>query len=203
MAREYKCEQIWTYICSHDVVNARDVSLNTGISADLVNVNLSRFANRGWLTYVSGKGVSGDPKCYRKTHQARPEFKGHTRDKSQSRYSKSDRQMLWNNMKISRKFTVTDLLSSIDVPVRVAERFITVLHKAGYVSPFTVRGAQVKRLNNGYEPVWVLTRDTGRLAPKGRKSGLWDQNEKKFYRFQTLDEANNQSKVSSKKEINQ
>lgn len=202
MSREYKCERIWAYIRKCDSVTTPEVAKHTGISADLVSVNLSRFANKGFLVHVSGKGIPGDPKRYEKTPFARPVF-GNKRAKLQAKrkFSKSDRQMLWNNMKITRKFTVTDLLSSIDVTPQVAERFINALSRAGYLAPFKVRGQQAKVLNNGYEAVWILVRDTGRLAPKGRRSGLWDQNEKTFYPYRSEAETKSEARNSPNKEL--
>ncbi len=95
---------------------------------------------------------------------------------------KTVQQKMWNTMKISRFFTLSDLAITSGVDDSGASTYTTFLVRAGYVRLMDkIERFKAKGDQNRYQ----LIRDTGRFAPMVRaaQGGCWDQNEQRFYQF--------------------
>lgn len=79
------------------------------------------------------------------------------------------RERAWRSMRFQRRFTIPDIVSSAAIetdgnPHASIARYLRVLRDAGYVKPSTRRVDRIAETSNGFK-VWILIRDTGRLAP--------------------------------------
>ena len=195
-------QKVWEYAKAHPLCNAQQLSRELSLSIVQVRDALHGLVQKELMMRVKGTGHVSSPYLY-KTTGSEPCFgKGKSPSKKVSkRFNKTNRQKLWNNMKISRKFTISELLSTISVGESTARNFVTYLLKTGYVVEKS-RLPSKKRLSvmNGKEIEWLLIRDTGRLAPIVRKDGCWDQNEQKMYLFPIVQ--NGRSQQVGKEESN-
>jgi len=111
--------------------------------------------------------------------------RGHCGDgrvvRSQNR--KTKQQKMWNAMKMHKHFTRQDLQMTAEVTDSHAKSYLSALHKSGYVS-FLLK-VKAGQKSKGKLSRYSLLRNTGKLAPLVRKTGVWDQNEQVFYPFES------------------
>lgn len=102
---------------------------------------------------------------------------------------KTNQQKMWNTMKISRFFTLTDLMLTAETGQKQAWFYTDRLVKAGYVKVlFKVDSLLPVPARHGLTGRYQLVRDTGRYAPLCRDHGCWDQNQQQLYPFQREEE---------------
>ncbi|MFQ2387317.1 hypothetical protein ACK32P_04435 [Aeromonas dhakensis] len=184
-------EAAWRWMCQQDSFDLLEVA--AGSPLKLRNIYL---VVRGWLAsghlrcvYQKpfGRSFSFRGSRYQVVATAGdPEFgSGNRKTKQRQKrriHRKTVQQKMWNTMKISRFFTLSDLAITSGVDDAGASTYTTILIRAGYVrlvdkiERFKVKGDQ-----NRYQ----LIRDTGRFAPmvRAKQGGCWDQNEQRFYQF--------------------
>ncbi|SHO56074.1 hypothetical protein [Vibrio quintilis] len=177
-------QAIWEYISSHPNCRAEDLSAHLDIPITPCRNAIHGLIQKGLIHKTDGTGHVGRPFKYQVSTDEPPVWGKSPGGKIKIRSKKTNRQKLWNNMKISKKFTVSDLLSTLEIGENTARNYLTYLVKGGYVIEKS-RAPNKKRLSpsSGKEIEWFLIKDTGRLAPIVRHDGLWDQNEQKFYPF--------------------
>lgn len=79
------------------------------------------------------------------------------------------RERAWRSMRVQKRFTIPDIVSSAAIetdgnPHESVARYLRALRDAGYVKASARRVDKVSETSNGFK-VWMLIRDTGRLAP--------------------------------------
>lgn len=83
-------------------------------------------------------------------------------------------QRVWQSMRIMRRFTIGDLMTTSEAGKTAVEKYVAALRKAGYLRLVH------NRVNGraGSRDVFALARDTGPLAPIRRKdnTGVFDPN---------------------------
>ncbi|CZF86756.1 MULTISPECIES: hypothetical protein [Vibrionaceae] len=204
MASSNLRETAWKWLQDHPNSSARDISTATGINITHCRDSLNTWLKKGWVIQKKTKGKTRYPKRFSVDESAEPVWgqRGRIGSKIRYRHQKTKRQKLWNNMKIGRKFTVSDLVSSIDVEESTARNYLIYLNKSGFVVERS-RKPEKKRLSpsQGKEIEWLLIRDTGRLAPIVRREGCWDQNEQKLYPFQVPLKERQKQHCSSKEDM--
>ncbi len=98
---------------------------------------------------------------------------------------KTVQQKLWNTMKISRRFTLTDLMITANTNRNTAWHYTNQLVLAGYVRlAVRVNPRLSVQDKYGLTNIYQLIRDTGRFSPMKRENGCWDQNQQRLYPFQ-------------------
>lgn len=181
MHRENNRYLAWVFMKKVKTFTASDVAEELSVTHHQAFRYIRHFVESGYLKHIRGNGKNkrfgGEPKVFTVQSGIEPEF-GYIKNKEV--YTKTGQQKLWNNMKIARTFTVSSLLSSVDIRKGSAKEYVSSLVKAGYLK--VIRPA--KRLPNK-EGKYLLVRDTGRLAPRRcrDKRGMWDQNEQKFFPY--------------------
>ncbi|PMN90295.1 MarR family transcriptional regulator [Enterovibrio norvegicus] len=179
---------IWEYLSRHPNSTAGEISDALSLNRSYCNKFVNQLMHEGFAHRVGGKGNWKSPRRFSVNPELRPNL-GYDAKKGSpatKRFKKKARQKLWNNMKIERKFTISSILASIDVPKTTAYSYLAGLRAAAYIE-MVFDGKSVKGKQNGTtEHRYLLIRDTGRLAPIVRKDGCWDQNEQVLYSFQTV-----------------
>lgn len=79
----------------------------------------------------------------------------------------TQRDRLWQAMRIKGKFSVPELLELAGGSAANAQRYLARLARAGYLLELPRRGAGTAPTSNGFKR-WALIRDTGPLAPLWR-----------------------------------
>jgi predicted transcriptional regulator len=172
-----KRKSAWMQMLLRETFTAKDIADATNVSIVQCHTTIRVFISRGILTRVKGVGVYGNPRKLTVVLGKNPQFgSGGTIPKI---YKKNGRQQLWNNIKIARTFTIESLLSSIDVKITSAQEYVKCLKDAGYIV-LIKEGKKQKGVRNG-KNLYRLVNDTGRLAPRKVKDGMWDQNENALY----------------------
>lgn len=176
MKRDNKRYSAWQYMKTVTSFTAQEVANHLGISTHHAFRFIRMFEEEGYIKHISGNGKSkrfgGSPKRFAISTTSEPEF-GYQKNKKF--FVKTSCQKLWNNMKIARNFSVTDLLSSIDVKKGTAKEYVSLLLKAGYLSVIKQPGYFPNT-----EAKYHLVKDTGRLSPQKVNGGVWDRNTKQF-----------------------
>lgn len=97
-------------------------------------------------------------------------------------------QQVWQSMRIQRRFTTADLLTTADAGKSQVHKYCCALAKAGYLR------LQVPRVSGrpGSRDLWVLVRDSGPTAPIARKdrTGVYDPNTRVVWGTNGLPQAN-------------
>ena len=176
--------QAWEWMCQQETFLIKDVIAVTGMSEAHIYKVVRDWLAAGHLI-KHPDGVVSRP-AYFKVVSAQyvppiGKSSGQKRPKCRNK-RKTNQQKMWNTMKISRFFTLSDLAITSGVDDSGASTYTTFLIRAGYVrlvdkiERFKVKGDQ-----NRYQ----LIRDTGRFAPmvRAKQGGCWDQNEQHFYQF--------------------
>lgn len=166
----------WLQMLLRDRFTAKQIADAQGINIRQCHTTLRTFVKRGLIHQVSGTGKVGNPKIYQVVLGEMPSF-GSGRTLARI-HKKTGRQKLWNNMKIARKFTVADLLSTVSVAKTSAQEYVNKLLKAGYLEVI-----RPKQYFPNSEPKYLLIRDTGRLSPQVLSEGCWDRNQEKLYQY--------------------
>ncbi|WP_283132507.1 hypothetical protein [Enterovibrio norvegicus] len=202
MANESQRQKAWEYLLENPNIESNTLAAAIGMDKNMCRDTLRYWQERGWVEQVGGRGTTNDPMRFSTTLDAKPLWGGEARKgfSVKKHYKKNKRQMLWNNMKIERKFTAHSIVSSINVALPTAYDYIRTLVKAGYIE--LLPGSRRSRRLDTMKYRYLLVRDTGRLAPIARKNGCWDQNEQKLYPFETAEPKNRRSKRSSKEDLN-
>jgi predicted HTH transcriptional regulator len=172
---------VWRYIQKNPNSSASTVSLKLGIGKAYCQNIIRDLISIGCLHQTGGEGKSNNPRLLSIVEGK--QYRSHTSDSDLLRsrkFAKGNHQKLWNNMKIEQSFTARSITASVDIKEATAHRFITQLLKAGYLERIINSRKVIK---NRFSYRYRLIRDTGRLAPKLRKNGLWDMNEERFYSY--------------------
>ncbi|MFM4867260.1 hypothetical protein [Aeromonas caviae] len=184
-------EQVWLWMCQQESFDLLELIAQ----APIKQANAYQLMRR-WLAYghlqcvcekMRGRRVSFRGSRYQVTDPARaPQFGSGNRFNSPRKkrriHRKTVQQKMWNTMKISRFFTLSDLAITSGVDDSGASTYTTFLIRAGYVRLVNkIERFKVKGDQNRYQ----LIRDTGRFAPmvRAKQRGCWDQNEQHFYQF--------------------
>lgn len=176
----------WQHMATNERFTVNDIAVVTAGSLDFSRTTVRHFEKRGLIKQIAGAGLPGRPKVYARVEGLEPVLgRGHCGEgrvvRRQSR--KTKQQKMWNAMKMHRHFTRIDLQMTADATNSHASLYLNALHKAGYVRFLVKAKAGVQ--NNGTLSRYSLLRNTGKLAPLVRKTGVWDQNEQAFYPFES------------------
>lgn len=91
-------------------------------------------------------------------------------------------QRVWQSMRIHRRFTAPDLMTTAEAGETAVHKYLKALHAAGYL-----RLAQPRVSGRpGSFDLWALVRDSGPLAPIRRRdgSGVFDPNTQQVWSLQ-------------------
>ena len=182
--RQNKREMVWAYATTHAHFTALEVANDIGMDIGHCREIIMLFLNRGYLRYLTGSGVSGDPRKYSVVPGATPQIWLGGNGGIVRHRTKTIRQKIWNSMKISRVFTAKSVCVTSGGTEKAALTYIQKLKKAGYVEMLCQSDrARVPLYQNRQIATFRLIRDTGRKAPIARKDGCFDQNDGVFYPF--------------------
>ena len=186
-----KTEEAWLWMCKQDSFDMSELLAATDVKQANLYALMRRWLASGHLSCVvegplRQREVFGCNRYQVSDVNEPPKFGTNqgtciSRKKRKSR-RKTSQQKMWNTMKISRFFTLSDLAITSGVDDSGASTYTTFLVRAGYVRRMDkIERFKVKGDQNRYQ----LIRDTGRFAPMVRaaQGGCWDQNEQRFYQF--------------------
>ncbi len=182
-----KTEEAWLWMCKQDSFDMSELLAATDVKQANLYALMRRWLASGHLSCVvegplRQREVFGCNRYQVSDVNEPPKFgtnQGHciSRKKRKSR-RKTSQQKMWNTMKISRVFTLTELAMTSNSTSNHAGVYAKALAKAGYVK------VQAKAMpHRGEVAKYQLLRDTGRFAPIVRQNGCWDQNQQRLYPF--------------------
>jgi hypothetical protein len=182
-------EHAWLYMKKCDIFRAVDVAKAAKMDLPHCQSMISRFKRRGYIETVCGCGTADSPFVYKIIEGSTPRFGAGNRSLTNtnnrpSGRKKTKQQMMWNTIRISRCFSIEDLLMTAFVSDKHAYWYLIRLERAGYIK--AVNRVNTKRANQEimFEHTrYKLVRYTGARAPIVRPDGLWDQNEQVLYPF--------------------
>ncbi|MDH0308101.1 hypothetical protein [Aeromonas caviae] len=182
-----KTEEAWLWMCKQDSFDMSELLAATDVKQANLYALMRRWLASGHLSCVvegplRQREVFGCNRYQVSDVNEPPKFGTNqgtciSRKKRKSR-RKTSQQKMWNTMKISRVFTLTELAMTSNSTSNHAGVYAKALAKAGYVK------VQAKAMpHRGEVAKYQLLRDTGRFAPIVRQNGCWDQNQQRFYPF--------------------
>jgi hypothetical protein len=182
-----KTEEAWLWMCKQDSFDMSELLAATDVKQANLYALMRRWLASGHLSCVvegplRQREVFGCNRYQVSDVNEPPKFgtnQGNciSRKKRKSR-RKTSQQKMWNTMKISRVFTLTELAMTSNSTSNHAGVYAKALAKAGYVK------VQAKAMpHRGEVAKYQLLRDTGRFAPIVRQNGCWDQNQQRLYPF--------------------
>ncbi|MFM5757766.1 hypothetical protein [Aeromonas hydrophila] len=182
-----KTEEAWLWMCKQDSFDMSELLAATDVKQANLYALMRRWLASGHLSCVvegplRQREVFGCNRYQVSDVNEPPKFGTNqgtciSRKKRKSR-RKTSQQKMWNTMKISRVFTLTELAMTSNSTSNHAGVYAKALAKAGYVK------VQAKAMpHRGEVAKYQLLRDTGRFAPIVRQSGCWDQNQQRLYPF--------------------
>lgn len=182
-----KTEEAWLWMCKQDSFDMSELLAATDVKQANLYALMRRWLASGHLNCVvegplRQREVFGCNRYQVSDVNEPPKFGTNqgtctSRKKRKSR-RKTSQQKMWNTMKISRVFTLTELAMTSNSTSNHAGVYAKALAKAGYVK------VQAKAMpHRGEVAKYQLLRDTGRFAPIVRQNGCWDQNQQRLYPF--------------------
>ncbi|WP_328222404.1 hypothetical protein [Aeromonas caviae] len=182
-----KTEEAWLWMCKQDSFDMSELLAATDVKQANLYALMRRWLASGHLSCVvegplRQREVFGCNRYQVSDVNEPPKFGTNqgtciSRKKRKSR-RKTSQQKMWNTMKISRVFTLTELAMTSNSTSNHAGVYAKALAKAGYVK------VQAKAMpHRGEVAKYQLLRDTGRFAPIVRQNGCWDQNQQLLYPF--------------------
>ena len=182
-----KTEEAWLWMCKQDSFDMSELLAATDVKQANLYALMRRWLASGHLSCVvegplRQREVFGCNRYQVSDVNEPPKFGTNqgtciSRKKRKSR-RKTSQQKMWNTMKISRVFTLTELAMTSNSTSIHAGVYAKALAKAGYVK------VQAKAMpHRGEVAKYQLLRDTGRFAPIVRQNGCWDQNQQRLYPF--------------------
>ena len=182
-----KTEEAWLWMCKQDSFDMSELLAATDVKQANLYALMRRWLASGHLSCVvegplRQREVFGCNRYQVSDVNEPPKFGTNqgtciSRKKRKSR-RKTSQQKMWNTMKISRVFTLTELAMTSNTTSNHAGVYAKALAKAGYVK------VQAKAMpHRGEVAKYQLLRDTGRFAPIVRQNGCWDQNQQRLYPF--------------------
>lgn len=182
-----KTEEAWLWMCKQDSFDMSELLAATDVKQANLYALMRRWLASGHLRCVvegplRQREVFGCNRYQVSDVNEPPKFGTNqgtciSRKKRKSR-RKTSQQKMWNTMKISRVFTLTELAMTSNSTSNHAGVYAKALAKAGYVK------VQAKAMpHRGEVAKYQLLRDTGRFAPIVRQNGCWDQNQQRLYPF--------------------
>lgn len=176
----------WQHMAANERFTVGDIAAVIAEPIDYGRTIVKSFEKRGFIQHVAGIGVAGRPKVYARIEGREPVL-GCGRSAEgrvvRRRSQKTQQQKMWNAMKMHKHFTRLDLQMTAEVTDSRARFYLSALNKAGYVRFLVKVKAGVQ--NKGKLSRYSLLRNTGKLAPLVRKTGVWDQNQQVFYPFES------------------
>lgn len=182
-----KTEEAWLWMCKQDSFDMSELLAASDVKQANLYALMRRWLASGHLSCVvegplRQREVFGCNRYQVSDVNEPPKFGTNqgtciSRKKRKSR-RKTSQQKMWNTMKISRVFTLTELAMTSNSTSNHAGVYAKALAKAGYVK------VQAKAMpHRGKVAKYQLLRDTGRFAPIVRQNGCWDQNQQRLYPF--------------------
>ena len=162
-----------------DRFSSDEIAAAIGVSKVQGNNIVRHFLDKDLIKIVWGTGAAWNPRLMRIVLNTG--YKWGSGGGVNYLPKKNGQQMLWNSIKILRTFTIDALTYPVDVAPTSAQQYIKSLRESGYLK-LRLIGKRQKGILNGFN-VYVLIRDTGRLAPKMMKNGCWDQNTQQLYPY--------------------
>ena len=188
-----KTEEAWLWMCKQDSFDMSELLAATDVKQANLYALMRRWLASGHLhCVVEGtlrqREVFGCNRYQVSDVNQPPKFgtnqRPYTSRKKRKSRRKTSQQKMWNTMKISRVFTLAELVMTSDSTSNHAGTYAKALTKAGYVK------VQARAMpHRGEVAKYQLLRDTGRFAPIVRKNGCWDQNQQRLYPFLVEEEA--------------
>ena len=191
-------EAAWRWMCQQDSFDLLEVAEGSPLKLRNIYLVVRSWLASGHLRCVYqkpfGSSVSFRGSRYQVVETAGDPAFGSGNRKTKQRqkrriHRKTVQQKMWNTMKISRFFTLTDLMLTAETGQKQAWFYTDRLVKAGYVKVlFKVDSLLPVPARHGLTGRYQLVRDTGRYAPLCRDHGCWDQNQQQLYPFQREEE---------------
>lgn len=185
MVKETKTTEAWRWCCQRPTFTRRELVEANNISNSYADKMLARWIKSHSVEICTTKqprlfsAIPSNPPPFGKGSNSR--LRGPCERKRN--YRKTGRQKIWNSIKISRRFTLADLIATCGVNRTVAWCYVEGLVRAGYVKTLHRREHHLP-LSDRTPSRYQLLRDTGRYAPMLRKDGVWDQNEQRLYIYE-------------------
>lgn len=193
---ETKTELAWNWICQRESFSAQEVINGVEINKQQMYRVINAWLSAGYIRVVSPPAQKRQ-RIYQVVDAAilpplgsgvRPldtEGRAIKRRYNKCRSKrKTVQQKLWNTMKISRRFTLADLMITANTNRNTAWHYTNQLVQAGYVRlAVRVNAKQSVQDKYGLTNIYQLIRDTGRFSPMRRENGCWDQNQQRLYPF--------------------
>lgn len=193
---ETKTELAWNWMCQRESFSVQEVINGVEINKQQIYRVINAWLYGGYIRLVSPKSQRRQ-RIYQVVDPAiLPPLGSGSRPVNaegvtiKRRYSKRHskrktvQQKLWNTMKISRRFTLADLMITANTNRNTAWHYTNQLVLAGYVRLVVrVHSRQSVQDKYGLTNIYQLVRDTGRFSPMRRDNGCWDQNQQRLYPF--------------------
>ncbi|MFL9603184.1 hypothetical protein [Aeromonas dhakensis] len=196
MSGKSKTEIAWLWMCEQPQFSIKEVIDGVGINKQQIYRTVSAWVDNGFLKLITPiakkreriyqvADTSVSPRLGSGVRQA--DSKGNERKrtyKKRRNRKKTVQQKIWNTMKISRRFTLADLMITANTNRNTAWHYTNELVRAGYVRLVVhVNPKMSVQDKYGLANIYQLIRDTGRFAPIRRDNGCWDQNQQRLYPF--------------------
>ncbi|BCV29227.1 winged helix-turn-helix domain-containing protein [Shewanella algae] len=173
-------ERAWAWIHSQYSFTRAELAKATGLAPKRCSSIISALKKRGFIkdtALPTGERFIGGftPKRYKSVNRA--EYRGRGKSTAPKHRRGTAQQCVWQSMRIMRTFTYPDLVATAEVSMSTARVYCNLLAQFGYVRQ--VRGRPNHLPNSqrvGEYASFRLVKDTGPIAPKRQKGGLFDAN---------------------------
>lgn len=190
----YKTQLAWQWMSSQESFTAAEVANAVEMPLEQCRTSINKLKKQGFITHVSGLGVSGHAKRYVVNQQVNhtPRLgKGARLGDKVTRQGKTGQQLIWNTLRINPVVTVNTVVAVTGCQAKSVSLYLLQLEKAGYLYSKKVDTRLANSEICGQEALWRLkpTSDTqpGNTGPKApilrRGRGMFDQNRQQFYPF--------------------
>ena len=194
---ETKTEFAWNWICQQESFSVQEVIKGVEINKQQMYRVINAWLSGGYIRLISPKAQRRQRIYQVVDPTISPPLGSGVRPLDaegltvKRRYNKcrskrkTVQQKLWNTMKISRRFTLTDLMITANTNRNTAWHYTNQVVLTGYVRLVVrVNSRQSVQDKFGLTNIYQLIRDTGRFSPMKRENGCWDQNQQRLYPFQ-------------------
>lgn len=175
-------ETAWGWITSQNTFTCIELSRATGLSLSQTRTVVVSLTRLGAVKQTSLRKVEHfkggfRPKAFKAVTGASPLLVGKGGHTSPKTRRGTAQQLVWQSMRVLRTFTVCDLVATTGCSDSTARAYLSLLTKFGYVRrlPSThMRLSNEQRV--GQRSRYKLLKNTGPVAPKRQREGLWDAN---------------------------
>jgi hypothetical protein len=173
-------KQAWIWIQSQNSFTRDELAQATGLESKRCSTIIQALKKRGFIkvtAYPTGERFIGGftPKRYKAINGVA--YNGRGQSNAPKHRRGTGQQCVWQSMRILRTFTYPDLVSTAEVSMSTARTYCNLLMQFGYVRQLRGRPSHLPNHERiGEYAVFKLIKDTGPIAPKRQKGGLFDAN---------------------------